>query len=63
MGCSGCGSASILPGALSARKRIKTPRVRGYSGSGVIKSQKRLAKESGKVEVAKEMEEAANSTE
>lgn len=45
MGCGACGSSGILYGKASARNRVSSPRVRGYSGSGVIKSQKRLALE------------------
>lgn len=48
MGCSGCGSGSILPGSRTARALSKLRaerRVRGYSGSGVIKGAKRLAAE------------------
>lgn len=46
MGCSACGSSNVLVGSLSAHKknlvRQSQPKVQGYSGSGVIKSQKRL---------------------
>lgn len=40
MSCAGCGSSGILPGSLSARNRAKIERVRGYSGSGILKAQK-----------------------
>ncbi len=48
MSCGGCGSSGVLPGSLSARNRVKVKRVRGYSGSGILKSEKRLAKENKK---------------
>lgn len=64
MGCSGCGG-SIIRGTLSAHKNIfktvKRKRVKGYSGSGVIKSAKRLKKEAGIADVAKANKEAAES--
>ena len=49
MGCGGCGSSGILPGSLSARNNRTTFRVRGYSGSGIIRSEQRLAKEAEKL--------------
>lgn len=60
MGCSSCGSANILRGTLSAHNQPTPRRVRGYSGSGIIKSEQRLAKEQDKLQVAKAMQEAAN---
>lgn len=58
MGCSGCGSSGILPGSVTAHKRSLErqlrPKVKGHSSSGIIKSQKRLLREAGKVEEKKE---------
>ena len=62
--CGGCGArGAIYPGALTARKRAleRRPRVKGHASSGIIKSQKRLLQEAGKLEVVKEMQEASNS--
>ncbi len=64
MGCSGCGSASILPGSLTAKKRAiargeKPRRVKGYSSGGIIKSKTRQLRESGLLDqVTEVMQEA-----
>ena len=52
MGCGGCGSGSILPGTLSARNREKPTRVRGYSGSGILRAKKKAAKEAEEVKAS-----------
>ena len=61
MGCPGCGSSSVLPGALTAQKlaiaRQSKPKVQGYSGSGVQKSQKRLQRESKQAVVESKKDE------
>ena len=57
MGCGACGGGGILPGSLTARKNKllrNGRRVRGYSGSGVLKSPKKKVTE----EVAAEEKEA-----
>jgi len=65
MGCSGCGSGSILPGSLTARKRAvqrgsKPRKVKGYASNGVIKSQTRKLRESGLLDhVTEVMKEAS----
>jgi len=63
MGCSACGSSSILRGARSARKLLsENPirRVKGHSSGGILKSEKRLLREAGISAVAGEMKEASN---
>ena len=61
MGCPGCGSSSVLPGALTAQKlaiaRQSKPKVQGYSGSGVQKSQIRLLRDSKQSVVASNIDE------
>lgn len=57
MGCSGCGSGGVLPGSISAQRRSlerqQRPKVKGHSSSGIVKSQKRLLRESGKATESK----------
>jgi len=51
MGCGACGNKGGFHSAIAARNRltstIKLKRPRGYSGSGIVKSAKRIAMEAG----------------